>query len=143
MTLAEWLKSSRESAGLTLEQIGDVVSRSKGAISQWENGKTEPSYWQILAIYERTNRAVDLPTLSGAPVAVGLSENAHFLNNLSKSARSLIDAVVDADRRRVPAESFSATSALLKSIPGEGDQASSNPSEKGDHVRRSHQLSKK
>ncbi|MEB5483945.1 helix-turn-helix domain-containing protein [Burkholderia pseudomallei] len=118
MNLAEWLKLSRERAGLTLEQIGDVVSRSKGAISQWENGKTEPSYWQVLAIYERTNRAVDLPPLASAPVEVGLSISDEWLNKLSPSARSLIDAVAEADQRNVSLAALDAIATLLKSIPG-------------------------
>lgn len=118
MKLAEWLKSSRDRAGLTLEQIGDIVSRSKGAVSQWENGKTEPSYWQVLAIYERTNRAVDLPTLSDAPVEVGTSAGDAWLAGLSPSARSLIDSVAEADHRGVPPATLEAIATLLKSIPG-------------------------
>lgn len=118
MKLAEWLKSSRDRAGLTLEQIGDVVSRSKGAISQWENGKTEPSYWQVLAIYERTNRAVDLPTLADAPIEMGMSVSDAWLARLSPSARALVDAVAEADQRGVPRATLEAIATLLKSIPG-------------------------
>ncbi|MUV29161.1 helix-turn-helix domain-containing protein [Burkholderia thailandensis] len=118
MNLAQWLKISRERAGLTLEEIGDVVSRSKGAISQWENGKTEPSYWQVLAIYERTNRAVDLPTLADAPVEVGLSISDAWLAKLSPSARSLVDSVAVADQRSVSPAALEAIATLLKSIPG-------------------------
>ncbi|KVO05589.1 hypothetical protein WJ69_23095 [Burkholderia ubonensis] len=121
MDISEWLKLSRERAGLTLEQIGDVVNRSKGAVSQWENGKTEPSYWQILAIYDRTNRAVELPTLSEAPVHVGLSASDSWLNKLSPSARSLIDAVAEADGRHIPSSALEALATLLKTIPGDGD----------------------
>jgi transcriptional regulator with XRE-family HTH domain len=118
MNLAQWLKRSRESAGLTLEEIGDVVGRSKGAISQWENGRTEPSYWQVLAIYERTNRAVELPALADAPVEVGLSASDAWLAKLSPSARALIDSVAEADQRSIAPAALDAIAALLKSIPG-------------------------
>ncbi|WP_186084869.1 helix-turn-helix transcriptional regulator [Burkholderia gladioli] len=118
MNLAEWLKLSRERAKLTLEQIGELVNRSKGAISQWENGKTDPSYWQVLKVYERTNRAVPLPTLSDAPIEIGRGAADEWLGSLSPSARKLIDAVANADGRNVSPSALDAITTLLQEIPG-------------------------
>jgi DNA-binding XRE family transcriptional regulator len=121
MNLAEWLKLSRERAKLTLDQVGELVGRSKGAISQWENGKTDPSYWQVLAVYERTNRAVPLPTLNDAPIPIGRGATDEWLGRLSPSARSLIDAVAEADGRKVPSGAIDAITVLLQAIPGQED----------------------
>lgn len=103
---------------MTLEQVGELVGRTKGAISQWENGHSEPSYWQVLKIYERANRAVPLPTLSDAPIEVGRGAADEWLGKLSPGARSLIDAVADADGRNISQDALHAITALLQAIPG-------------------------
>jgi transcriptional regulator with XRE-family HTH domain len=67
MELKDWVKQSREAAKLTQEQLGEVLGRGKATISGWEKGTYEPSYDQVIAIYERTFRKVPLPNKNGPP----------------------------------------------------------------------------
>lgn len=67
MELKEWVKTAREAAQLTQEQLGEALGRGKATISGWEKGSYEPSYDQVLAIYERTFRKVPLPNKNGPP----------------------------------------------------------------------------
>ncbi|MBV5295499.1 MULTISPECIES: LexA family transcriptional regulator [Curvibacter] len=52
MELKDWVKAAR--GQLTLEQLGEKLGRSKGAIGHWETGKNKPSYDQVMAIHELT-----------------------------------------------------------------------------------------
>jgi len=47
---ADWVKAARAKAGLTLEQLGDLVGRTKANVGHWEKGKHSPSYAQMIAI---------------------------------------------------------------------------------------------
>lgn len=61
---AEKLVTAREEAGLTLDAVVDAAANlrwchpiSRGALSRWENGESEPVYSQVVAlarIYVRT-----------------------------------------------------------------------------------------
>ncbi|MGQ3227118.1 MAG: helix-turn-helix transcriptional regulator, partial [Hydrogenophaga sp.] len=50
MELKTWVKNAREHAGMTIEQLGSAVGRSKAAAGFWETGKTKPSYAQVQKI---------------------------------------------------------------------------------------------
>jgi SOS-response transcriptional repressor LexA len=62
MDIRNWIKSSRQAAKLTQEQLGEVVGVTKGNVSAWEVGRHEPSYSQLLAI----SRATGCPLSSSA-----------------------------------------------------------------------------
>lgn len=59
---AEWVKAARAKAGLTLEQLGELVGRTKANVSHWEKGKHSPSYAQMLVL----SRVTGHPLPSGA-----------------------------------------------------------------------------
>lgn len=68
MSLGEKIRSLREAAGMTQEELGTIVGRGKQAVSDWELDKTGPgrALWPILAAALRT----DMDTLlsdSGKP----------------------------------------------------------------------------
>lgn len=41
------IRQAREAAGMTQEQLAAVVGVTQGAIAQWENGATHPSYLKL------------------------------------------------------------------------------------------------
>lgn len=63
MKISEWVKASRIAVGLKQEDIAAALGRQKATVSGWENDKYEPSYSQMLRIYELTKRALPLPGL--------------------------------------------------------------------------------
>ena len=48
--LAIRLKEARKRAGLSAAQAGEIVNRSDRTIFAWENGQTEPSAEQLIAL---------------------------------------------------------------------------------------------
>lgn len=54
MELKDWVKAARLHAGLTIEQLGIALGRSKGAAGFWERGNTKPSYAQVKQIAQIT-----------------------------------------------------------------------------------------
>lgn len=62
MELKEWVRVARKSAGLTQEQLGEKLGRTKANIGHWETGKHDPSYDQIRRISEITGHP-----MPGAP----------------------------------------------------------------------------
>jgi transcriptional regulator with XRE-family HTH domain len=48
--VANWIKESRKSAGLTQTQLGESVGVSKQNVSHWESHKHEPSVTQLVRI---------------------------------------------------------------------------------------------
>ena len=50
MTIGERIRDVRKSNGLTLEKFGERIGMKAGALSQLENGKTNPSDQTILSI---------------------------------------------------------------------------------------------
>ena len=69
MTVHQRIRSFRESKGLTYQQFGDAVGVSRGAVQQWETGKTAP---------KRANQA-DVAKFMGISVAelMDATDSAH------------------------------------------------------------------
>lgn len=57
--IADWIRASRENAGLTQTQLGDHLGCTKGNVSGWEKKRHDPSLLQILKIAARCH--VTLP----------------------------------------------------------------------------------
>lgn len=68
MDLKDWVKAARKSAGLTQEQLGEKLGRTKANVGHWETGKHEPSFDQMRRISEITGHP-----LPGGSVAAPLS----------------------------------------------------------------------
>jgi phage repressor protein C with HTH and peptisase S24 domain len=81
MEIREWVRAARKRADMTMEQLGEAMGRSKGAISHWETGKYVPSYEQIKRISDLTG--YPMPDAASAP-AEGLASPApqHHGNRL-------------------------------------------------------------
>lgn len=65
MELKVWVKTAREHAKLTIEQLATALGRSKAAAGFWETGATRPSYAQIKKISEVTGWP--MPDTEAAP----------------------------------------------------------------------------
>lgn len=55
MTIGERIRDVRKSNGMTLEKFGERIGMKAGALSQLENGKTNPSEQTIRAIIREFN----------------------------------------------------------------------------------------
>jgi len=72
MDLQRWLQEAKAKSGLTLEELGAAVGRSKANVGHWMNGKHEPSYQQVLMISKVTGHALPsdlIPPTEGAGIA--------------------------------------------------------------------------
>ncbi|MGI4815867.1 MAG: helix-turn-helix transcriptional regulator [Janthinobacterium lividum] len=146
MKIGEWVKKSREAAKLTQEQLGSAVGRGKATISGWEQGNYEPSYSQIIAIFDHTERRVPPPGLD-ASVAYGAQtekDSAGPLESrdtpplthkdrgrLAGEVIHLLNAIVD--DHAVDAEIFTHIAGLLRvslRTNGAHDHAADNDSKK-------------
>lgn len=76
-TFSQNLYNLRTERGYTLESFADAINKSKGTnftkgtISKWENGRTDPSFQSIIPVAEFFNISVDKllgiePPASGA-----------------------------------------------------------------------------
>lgn len=101
---------------MTLEEVGAVVDRTKATISSWEKGQVEPSYWQILAIWEHTNRAIPLPTIDDAPVEVAARFSISKRVDLSHSPRRLTEETEEAAKEGLPEAAFENLRSTLRTF---------------------------
>lgn len=74
MELKAWLQAAKQHSGMTLEELGVAVGRSKQNVGHWLKGLHEPSYSQIRAISEATKFPLPEQT---SPAASGARQVAH------------------------------------------------------------------
>lgn len=69
MNMQQWIRSARQYAKLTQEQLGEHIGVTKGNVSAWENGHHEASVDQINKIAEVTRFPEPLTStsLAGRP----------------------------------------------------------------------------
>jgi len=53
------IKEAREAKGMTQEQFAKAVGVTQGAVAQWENGITHPSFEKLAKIAETLGVTVD------------------------------------------------------------------------------------
>ena len=53
------IRQARVAAGMTQEQLAAVVGVTQGAIAQWENGLTHPSYGKLKPLAVALNLTLD------------------------------------------------------------------------------------
>lgn len=53
------IKELRKSAGLTLQQLADIIGTSNQTISNWENEKTEPDIRSLIKLANIFNCSID------------------------------------------------------------------------------------
>jgi transcriptional regulator with XRE-family HTH domain len=70
MDLKDWVKAARKSAGLTQEQLGEKLGRTKANVGHWETGKHEPSFDQMRRISEVTGHPMPGATPALEPLQV-------------------------------------------------------------------------
>lgn len=75
--LAKWVREAREFGGLTQDQLGEILGRTKSNISSLENARHEPSYTQLLQIAKATSFPKPFP---------GMSEPVKLINLISESS---------------------------------------------------------
>jgi len=58
MELKDRILVAREAAGLTQQELADATGKTRGAVAQWESGKTRPRHNVLVAIAEATQRDI-------------------------------------------------------------------------------------
>ncbi|MCI0999184.1 helix-turn-helix transcriptional regulator [Ochrobactrum sp. C6C9] len=58
MELKDRILKAREDAGLTQQQLADATGKTRGAVAQWESGKTRPRHDVLLSIAASTGRDI-------------------------------------------------------------------------------------
>lgn len=58
MELKDRILKAREDAGLTQQQLADATGKTRGAVAQWESGKTRPRHDVLLAIATSTGQDI-------------------------------------------------------------------------------------
>ena len=64
MELNERIASVRKAAGLTQEQLGELVGVSRQAVSKWESGQAVPDALTITALCQKLHVSA-FPAISG------------------------------------------------------------------------------
>ena len=59
MTYGTRIKQARETRRLTQEQLAEQLDISRQAVSKWENGTSEPSTANLMALAKLYNVSVD------------------------------------------------------------------------------------
>ena len=54
MDLARWVHAARTHAKMTMQELGEALHRTKGAVFHWERGTVLPSFEQVTKIAELT-----------------------------------------------------------------------------------------
>jgi len=50
MHVSDWIRTSREAAGLSMEQLAEQIKCSVSSIKAWESGRREPSAKSMLPL---------------------------------------------------------------------------------------------
>lgn len=59
MLMSEKIKTARQAAGLSQQALGDVLCKTQGAVSQWEQGATKPELDIALPLSRALNVTLD------------------------------------------------------------------------------------
>ena len=105
MKINDWVRMARKSAGLTLAQLGDLLGKTKGNISQWENGKHEPSFHQMKKIAQIANCTLPIPPAMIPPAKEGewlLPVSYESYLSLDDSIKEAVNALLRAAVRPYP-----------------------------------------
>ncbi len=91
-SIGERLRSARDRAGLTLEQLADATGLSKAHLSRLESSDRQPSIAALLDVSAALGVSVNVllgENRDGAPLAISTGrESRHEANGLAISARS-------------------------------------------------------
>lgn len=68
MNIGDWIKASREAAGIKQDELAERLGKTRGNVSAWENNRHEPSFAQILEIARITKHAIPIPGVAAMPV---------------------------------------------------------------------------
>ncbi len=99
------LKSMREKAGYTQQELADILKISRGSISMYELGKREPDYATLRAIAQVLHTSRSELLGDDAPVAVAAVPEAQSdlqkkYNALDDHGRELVDLILGAEYKR-------------------------------------------
>ncbi|GAB7128057.1 hypothetical protein JCM19000A_25640 [Silvimonas sp. JCM 19000] len=84
MELNEWILACRQQANLTQQGLADMLSVTKANVSAWENGRHQPSYGQIVAIYRISGATLLPPGLSPPQPIAGAIGIQHVAGNVGQ-----------------------------------------------------------
>lgn len=100
--LSDIIKSLRKKKGLSQAQIAIKLGITQGAVSQWENGLTEPAVDQLIALAKIFDvslydlKGVDEPEIKKEPAEAGLDDGLRErISRLSPQNLGALDAYID------------------------------------------------
>ena len=67
MELKDRIAAVRKAAGLTQEQLGELLGVTRQAVSKWESGQTTPDAATIAALCEKLHVSADYVLLGKEP----------------------------------------------------------------------------
>ena len=91
MELKDRIAAVRKAAGLTQEQLGELLGVTRQAVSKWESGQTTPDAATIAALCEKLHVSADY-------VLLAKSDMASFVDSLV-APLSLVNALIVAISR--------------------------------------------
>lgn len=78
MELKDRIAAVRRAAGLTQEQLGELLGVSRQAVSRWESGQTSPDVSTLAALCEQLHVSADYVLLGKEPETQGAGNAASF-----------------------------------------------------------------
>lgn len=78
MELKDRIAAVRRAAGLTQEQLGELLGVSRQAVSRWESGQTSPDVSTLAALCEQLHVSADYLLLGKEPETQGAGNAASF-----------------------------------------------------------------
>ena len=87
------IKKLRKSAGLTLQELADIIGTSNQTVSNWENEKTEPDIRSLIKLANIFNCSIDYlitgKTFNDEFVLIRRDEYNQLVNDLNNACSIL------------------------------------------------------
>lgn len=89
-TIGERIKFLRKQNNWTVQQLAELINKTKGNVSSYENDKYEPSAQTIIKICEQFNVSADWLLTGEEGVSISEQNNDNSFHELTEEEKSLI-----------------------------------------------------
>lgn len=99
--LSKWVLAAREYAGqeMTQEKLAESLGRTKANVSAMENGRSKPSFEQMMEIHRVTGYPLPYQQSAGRDLINGNQTNTSYTLNQTLPIRQSGDELGDADKQ--------------------------------------------
>ena len=100
INLSEWVLAAREYAGpeMTQEKLADHLGRTKANVSAMENGRSKPSFEQMMEIHRVTGYPLPYQQSAGRDLINGNQTNTSYTLNQNSVSKPTKEELADADK---------------------------------------------